>query len=102
MEHVLKKQSQENTTNFETSITLWFIQERFEHVLSWDSVEFHSCALFFTYVCGLAAFVLLCVLPLPPLLFFLIVIILCKVWETPTGGDSSQTRIYYKEDNLGT
>ena len=72
-------------------ITLRFIRERFEHVLSCDSVSFHSCTLFFTYVCGLAAFELLCVFLLPPLLLFLIVIILCKVWETPTCGDSSWT-----------
>jgi hypothetical protein len=94
--------SQEHTTNFDTPITLWFIRERFVHVLSWDSVDFHSCALFLTCVHGLAAFVLLCVLLLPPLLLFLIGNILCKVWETPTCGDSSQMWIYYKEDNCGT
>jgi hypothetical protein len=66
------------------------------------TVGFHSCALFFTCVRGLAAFVLLCVLLIPPLLLFLTVIILCKVWETPTCGDSSHTRIYYNEDNRGT
>jgi hypothetical protein len=95
------KQSQEHITNSETPITLWFIRERFECFLSWDSVSFHSCALFFTCVRGLAAFVLLCVLLLHPLLLFLIVIILCKVWETSTCVDSLQTRIYYKEDNRG-
>jgi hypothetical protein len=80
----------------------WFVRERSEHVLSWDSVGFLSCTLFFTCVRGLAVFVLLCVLLLPPLLLLMIVIILCKVWETPTCGDSSQTEINYKEDNCGT
>jgi hypothetical protein len=99
--HTLK-QTQEYTTYSKTSIMPWFVQERSKRTLSWDSAGFHSCALFFTCVCGLAAFVLLCVLLIHSLLLFLIVIILCKVWETPTCGDSSQTGKYYKEDNCGT
>jgi hypothetical protein len=56
------KQTQVHTTYSKTSIMPWFVRERCERTLSWDSVGFHLCALFFTYVCGLAAFVLLCVL----------------------------------------
>ena len=96
------QQTQEHTTHFETPITPWFIRERSDRALSWDSVGFHSCALFFTCVCGLAEFVLLCVFLLLPLLLFVIVIILCKEWETPTCGDSSQKGTYDKEDNCGT
>jgi hypothetical protein len=96
------RQTQVHTTHFETPITPWFVRERSDRALSWDSVGFHSCALFFTCVHGLVASMLLCVLLLPPLLLLLIVIILCKVWETPTCGDSSQTEKYYKKDNRGT
>ena len=92
--------SQEHTTNSKTPITIWFMWEIFEYVLSWDTVGFHSCALFLACVCGLVAFVLLCMLLLPLLLLFLIVIILCKVWETPTCRDSSQMKTYYKEATM--
>jgi hypothetical protein len=42
-----------------------------------------------------------CMCTLTPLTPFLI-LITCKVWETPTCGDSSQTGLNYKEDICGT
>jgi hypothetical protein len=44
----------------------------------------------------------LCMLLLHLLPLFVIVIILCKVWEAPTYGGSSQTGTYYKEYKCGT
>jgi hypothetical protein len=76
-----------NTTTLST-------HSRKNWAFSWEKLcRFDSCVLFFACVHGVAALILLCVF-----LFFLTLVLwlkdhLCKAWETPTCGDSSQRGI---------
>jgi hypothetical protein len=76
--------------NFETPRPhFWFVRERFERILELWLYRFDLCALLFACVRGVAAIVLLCAFLLPSLLWF-DWDHLCKAWETPLCGDSSQ------------